>query len=222
MQENYKRVKIAIFDVCSSYVYFNTTFRFIEFVAKNDGELRKYLFKNIYFLRKIRFYRIFGDLLYRKHMIRLLKGFCKSDLYKLASDFVNDEMIFNINIKVDRIFKELKLKGYKCILLSAAISPPIIYFAEKVKADRYFASELTFDKNNIVKGKLGTDLLNDKKNVLVKQVQPLYGEIDFGKSYCITDNIEDLGLLEMFGNPMVVLHKGNRDFWNEHHFPIVR
>lgn len=184
-------MKLAIFDICGTLYFDNTTYSFLCWLS-NKGIIKynKKIMDAPYILRAINALSstLFCKDYYRELQIKQLSGLSYEVINKLAADFVeelNEKRISSTNNLLD----EYRRKGYTIVLASATIEPLARAIAKKIGVD-YFSSEVEF-VNEQCSGKLNRDLLFFKKEALLHLIKKSENIV------IVTDNFTDLELIQV-------------------------
>lgn len=159
-------VKLAIFDICGTLYYDNTTYSFLIWLS-NKGIIKnkKSIMDAPYILRALN--KIYSSLsgidLYRNIQIKQLAGFSYYDLTRWAIEFI-DSLEDNRILSTFALMEEYKCKGYNIVIASATIDPIAKAIANKLSVE-YYSSKLSYS-NNMCSGKLEKDLLLQKSDAI--------------------------------------------------------
>lgn len=126
----------------------------------------------------------FGVGIYRKHLIRQLKGVPRSDLYAAAAEVSNQLMEFSSQDPVIRFIQERRWS--KQIILSASVEPIVTCLAS-LHGMESLSSELSYE-SGLCTGVLARDLLG-KKHTIAAQMREM--GFDLTKATVVTDNVDD-------------------------------
>lgn len=212
----------AVFDVCDTMYYSNTTHDFIHFVFKEKSISVKKLVYNLlnskllplkYVLITV---SVFTNLdLLKKLNVYLLKGMSLRSISQLAERFVDEFLQDKKIVQIHNLIKTYKCAGLCIILCSSSIEPVVKAIADKTGNKDYIGTELEFEKG-IFTGKILKDTTSKKLEFLEKV--NLSGKIE----YAISDNVSDLELLTAANNGIAVVHnKKKYDFWRKHKVKII-
>ncbi|EEZ2311782.1 TPA: hypothetical protein HIQ17_004352 [Escherichia coli] len=193
-------MKLAIFDICGTLYYDNTTYSFLIWLS-NKGIIKnkKSIMDAPYILRALN--KIYSSLsgidLYRNIQIKQLAGFSYYDLTRWAIEFI-DSLEDNRILSTFALMEEYKCKGYNIVIASATIDPIAKAIANKLSVE-YYSSKLSYS-NNMCSGKLEKDLLLQKKVMLSKLLDNVEVAI------VVTDNFTDIELVKMCDHCHIIVH----------------
>lgn len=208
--------KIAVFDLDDTIVSINTTFRFIDFYLRRTSRLRYIIF---IIARELSFV-----IDYRKIAIKLLRGSSKDELESAANGFYSSSQKY-INIELLEVIERVKGEGCKLILVSGTLDCIAETFAENLGFDYWRSSVLSYQDGKCL-GTLSSDMLDHKQELV--NIDPVFENVDFSKSYCLSDNKTDLKLLSLFGNSLAIVHdsswdrKTEEDYWHKNGVKTMR
>jgi len=182
------------FDSFKSFLIFYYSKNFIKFLI---------YFPFLFFAFVFRKLKIINLKTAKELLLIGLKGKSRTSIHKLGQDFINIKFEKLFNKKALQTIQNFRQTGYLIFLVTSA---PNIYF-EHVK-NRFGFNEVCccemIYKNNVFTGKISSHTcfgMEKKKYILLVSKQH---SIDLSKSYAYTDNISDLPMLEVVGNPVVV------------------
>jgi len=187
--------KVAIFDFDNTIIEINSTFDFIGHFLWLHSKLKFIIFL---FLREFNFLLDF-----RSYAVSLLKGFKKETISEASKYFFEHSKKY-LNKEALEQIQYFKSNGYEIILISATLDFLLKPFADFIKCDSWFASELEFNEEEKCTGHFKKDLLG-RKEFLVKTKKE-FENINFKKSYCFSDNKEDIEFLKLFGESRAVIY----------------
>lgn len=218
-----KSIRTAVFDVCDTMYYSNTTHDFVRFVFNEKPfSFRKFIYKlfnsKLFPLRYL--FIIIGiisgwDLL-KKINVYLLKGMSFTQLSILAvrfvSEFLYDKQISQIHYLIDKYRKD----GLRVVLCSSSIEPVIRAVAESLGIKYFVCTTLQFE-GEIFTGKILEEITSKKLEILEKR--ELLGKIE----YAVSDNLTDLELLSAAKQGIAVVHNKKKwKAWEKYHFEIIK
>jgi HAD-superfamily subfamily IB hydrolase, TIGR01490 len=202
-------MEIAFFDFCNTLVKINTLSHFVDFVINDKRtshiNLRKWIFEKRGLLSMLRIYSS------RKIEIKCLYGIRRELLEEYAEEYYRKVISVNYNHGVVNKLYELKNKGFKIIVISAALDIYLKYIPEALPVDFVISSELAFNNDKCLGKILGIDSMGIGKIEKLKMVYDKYQDIKFNKSYFFSDGLEDVPLLKIVGNPFFVIKEDKRE-----------
>ncbi len=205
------RYPLAIFDVCGTLYRSNTTFDFIEFYWKEKSHkiLRLFFTLSRTIIGKavwIMLSKLYNQEIFRILAVRSLSGERMDDVDDAAQRFVKNVLSFKTRSNVFHILDLQRKQGAEIVLLSASLCPVVKAIASELRIERYYCSSL-----EVISGRLSGRYLNDvrgrKKEIFLKEIS------DSTNFVFVTDNKEDLPLLEFSSSPYIVVKKRHKNFW---------
>ena len=217
-----KLIRTAVFDVCDTMYYSNTTHDFVQFVFdKKSFSLRKFIYKlsNSRLLPLRYFLIIIGVLtgwdLLKKLNIYLLKGMSASQLSAISTLFVSEFLQKRQISQIHRLINKYIGEGLRIVLCSSSIEPVIKAVAENLGIKDFVSTSLKFD-GEIFTGQILEEITNKKLEVL--EDRRLSGNIE----YAVSDNITDLKLLLAASEGIAIVHNKNKhDYWRKYKVKII-
>ncbi len=212
----------AVFDVCDTMYYSNTTHDFVRFIF--DGKplsLKKltYLILNSkisplrYFLILISI-RTGWDAL-KKLNIYLLKGMSSVQISAVSARFVSEFLQDRKIVQTHRLIDKYASNGLRIVLCSSSIEPVVKAVADNLGIKYFVSTSLLFD-NEIFTGKILEDITHKKLEIL--EERKLSGEI----KYAVSDNLSDLKLLTAASQGIAIVHsKKKQDYWEKYQVKII-
>jgi phosphoserine phosphatase len=213
--------EIAVFDVCDTLYFSNTTHDFVRFVVSVKKRFRaQHSIMNSKFL-PFR-YLFIGISVYlgtdplRTFNVGLLKGYSRIELDQLARDFVATYLLDRRIEPVHAIVRNAKADGKRVILCSTSIDPVVAAVAGTLGDVEYISSTLEY-VNDICTGRIADDVGTSKLERL--RVIGIEGPIDAAYS----DNFGDLQLLSAARHGVAVVHsERKKEFWRERNIETLR
>ena len=202
---------LSIFDICGTLYRSNTTHDFLEYYWSKKNNLCFRLFFKVSRTKAIKFIwiilsKVFGTDIFRILAVRTLRGEKKADVDALAHTFVKNYLPSRIRSEIFALLNEQRNSGAEIVLMSASIYPVVKAIATMLKIEQYFCSMIA-DEHDILLGYLSFDMHGRKKEVFLKN-------FDSKKKFTfVTDNKEDLPLIELSAFPYIVTRKKNMKFW---------
>ncbi|ENA0807068.1 haloacid dehalogenase-like hydrolase [Providencia rettgeri] len=194
--------KKIIFDLCGTIVDSNTTFDFIKYYHRKKRNYMAYIYVSL-------LTSIFGKILHRtfrfsmrKKALKTLKGILPEQLISLAYGF--SEVTLK-NKKIDIVFKILEFyknnENYEIIIASASINPVVQAFSIILNIP-FISSELEI-KDKRITGYISCDLKGNKLKYFSEEQIHLV----------ITDNFDDLPLIQKAEKAIIISKSKNIDKW---------
>lgn len=199
-------MEVAFFDFCKTIVNVNSLNLYVKYILNKQTSLVTY-FKRILFAERAFISKVFRTNP-RYVEIYLLKGYSKEYLDNLAFQFFEELLIPNFNEKIIKRLIDLKKSGFYVIVISAALEIYLKHLSKVIPVDLVIGTELEF-KNNICTGKIkNIDPFGVGKLEKLKKTFSEYNNINWQESWFFTDDwINDKYLLDMVGNPVLVIKK---------------
>jgi HAD superfamily phosphoserine phosphatase-like hydrolase len=206
---------IALFDVCDTLYYSNTTFDFIYFYVKNYSpenlpKFKRLLNKNsLGFWFNIALAKFLGNDVIRNRAVKMLKGVSKQELYKAGKEFTE---VLTSQRKIEethRLMEAYQGNGYQIVLCSASIDPVVHNIAADLDAT-YYCTMLGYDANDICTGIIVRDLTGKKYDALQHDM----GLDGVAQIAAVSDNSTDRPLLAMAHQKHIVVYQeADKDLW---------
>lgn len=205
------RYSLAIFDVCGTLYRANTTFDFLEFYwrEKNNRRLRLFFYLSRTTLGKAAWVilsKIYGQDLFRRLAVRTLFGERVDAIDDAAQRFVKVVLSSRVRSEVFHILDVQRSLGAEIVLLSGSLCPVVRAIAFELKIERCHCSSLE-EKDGILSGYFSDDVRGRKKEIFLKEIS---NSVEF---VFVTDNKEDLPLLEFSSSPYIVVRRKHKKFW---------
>lgn len=221
MESTEQRGAIAVFDVCDTLYFSNTTHDFVRFVVSVKQRFQtKHAILNSRFL-PFRYLFIatsvyLGSDPLRTLNVGLLKGYSRKELDKLAREFVatylNDRKIEAVHATVRRSQAERK----RIVLCSTSIDPVVAAVAGTLGDVEFISSTLEY-VDDICTGRIADDIGTSK----LERLRHL--GIDGPIEVAYSDNFGDLELLSAARHAVAVVHsERKKDFWRAHNIETLR
>jgi len=180
MKETSTKDYINIFDVCGTLYSVNTTFAFIIFYHKHNGNYTYWLYSKIMTSKLGKLLAMIFRFSSRKKLLNTLKGVSKTDLYLVSEFFYDEVLLKNQNLKIFSMFEKFDNK----ILLSASIDPVIKVIASRLNCN-YYSSRLKYDNTECI-GVLDFDLKGNKASCIKTNIINV-----------VTDNLDDTDIIKL-------------------------
>lgn len=208
---------LAVFDVCDTLFYSNTTHDFIAFaVAADRGVVSRLIHASFNRKASPLYYvvllisRVLDTDIHLKMNLLFLRGYPKKELERTAARFMS-EVLRNRHIdEVHALLNDHIKAGRTVVLCSASIEPVVRAVANALGIEHFFGSPLRYD-HGIFNGALERSIRGNKAVEL--RAHGLNGKINFA----VSDNTSDIELLREALDPLAVVHNGkHREFWESH------
>jgi HAD superfamily phosphoserine phosphatase-like hydrolase len=201
-------MRIACFDICGTLYFENTTFDFLDVYLADCAAFRRLQgFRRSLIGRAIfkLVYRLFSVDLARKYAIRCLRGRSREAIDSAAAEYVAHRLT-PVEASHGRFRDELD-RGSSVVLVSATIGPVATAIAHRLGV-RAYSSQLAFDADGLCSGKLESDLLMCKREV-VERLRKSAKEIAF-----YSDNTTDAPVRPLADEFFAVVHtEPQARFW---------
>ncbi len=202
-----KTKKVALFDICHTLIGMTTIGDFTQHFLLSPEINKKFkLSKWIqHFLFKVfRKLHIIDNEVYRKHYIRLLKGYSVEDIASLAQIYFESRLQNSLKLRILDRLKKLKQDGYEIFLVSAGFDIYLKEFSKLIGAN-LICTIVEKSKNNIYTGKIkGLDCFGVNKVKKIQSEIPFFDDIDWGDSVAFSDDVSDIPMLSLVGGAFVV------------------
>lgn len=206
--------RIAVFDVCDTLYFSNTTHDFIRYVVEGkriSPSLILYKALNTKYLPflylLVAFSKVFHTDILKKINVSMLRGSSKKELYEMAGRFVSEFLSVREVPETHQILKEKLSNGTEVYLSSSSIEPVVQAVSEKLGCAGFFSTSLAYE-NDIFRGELVSDLTGAKLDALKE------AGLQEAVILAVSDNISDADLLRSAEVGIAVLHGGkHKDFW---------
>lgn len=216
-------IETAVFDICDTLYYSNTTHDFVRFVMQPTPiSIRKVIYTILNSKRlPLRYFLIFlsvktGRDLLRAYNVRLLREKSKTELQNLARSFVADYLSEKKIRQIHDLVASYKNRGFRVVLSSSSIEPVVAAVAEALKISHYVSTTLEYDHGAFT-GKISRDITNDKIRALKER--DLLGELKFAAS----DNTSDVDLLIYADKAIAIVHNTEKEaFWLRHKIDTIK
>ena len=215
-------VSVAVFDVCDTLYYSNTTHDFIGYLARHKfGSLRRVIYYLVnHKLSPLRYALIAlsvysGRDLHKKIAVRLLKGISEIEIDALARVFVRNYLNSRKIVEAHQRLKELCDDGSEIVLCSSSIEPVVSAVASELKVGNFTCTTLEYN-GNVLTGQIKEDITGKKVEALSKYLGVAVPD------HAISDNRDDLSLLLVARQGTAVVHSNrNFEFWNEQDVEMI-
>ncbi|MCC6453061.1 MAG: haloacid dehalogenase-like hydrolase [Acidobacteria bacterium] len=215
--------KLAVFDVCDTLYYSNTTHDFIRFVIElPESERTKralYSFLNSKAL-PIRYLLILISVATgwdapKAINLRFLRGMTADRMEGLADRFVDQFLKERIIAETNDLLLKFRNEGLRIVLCSSSIEPVVTAVARATGITDQVSSTLIYEQE-IFSGRIGEETVGKKLSFL----RMAFPETEI--EYAVSDNMSDADLLSAARRAIAVVHDpGKRSFWEERRFEII-
>lgn len=197
--------KVIIFDICGTLYHSNTTCDFCEWVEN------RFFYKNLLKFSKSIVGKIINkifELFFNYDLIRnlhvwSLKGKSMDDIVNEADAFVES---FLKDKKIMEVHEILSSKNKNnVVLISATLYPVAKAIAKNLRIALFYSTSLSFDKNNILSGKIDEDLSGNKHKLFKNK------KVDF----IATDNLNDYKLCLMSEEVVIISKQKHLKLWDK-------
>lgn len=213
---------IAVFDICDTLYYSNTTHDYIGFVAQRRFSLLKYLLYKVLnsSISPLRYFfiisaKFFGIDFHKKFNIRLLKGLSRKQLEEDANEFVTFFLFDKKITETHLMINKLLMQKIKIVLCSSSIEPVVKSIAKSLYVRDYVSTKLKF-VGEVCLGKIQEEIAGNKILALQRK--------DFKPPFfcAVSDNYSDTLLLQKADDKIAVVHS-NKSFiyWNGQSVKII-
>jgi phosphoserine phosphatase len=208
---------IAVFDLCDTLYYSNTTHDFVRYVAKSRFSITSKLFHKLANSRRSPFRYFFlavslatGFDVHKSINLRFLRGFTRVELEQLAEGFVCDFLDRRPVDQTHALLREMLRSGARVVLASSSIEPVVRAVARKMMITDWVCTTLEYASERMT-GRVLLEVSGRKLSAL----KP-FGGVP-GKLLCVvSDNKSDLSLLKAAEHPIAVVHSDSAlQFWNK-------
>jgi len=124
----------------------------------------------------------------------------------LGAAYAQERLIPSLRAEVLALWRKHKQRRDRCVIISGGLDVFLKPIAIHLEADDLICSQLEFH-NGVCTGRLAGE--DNVGVVKAKNLQRRYGTRSYVDSFAYTDNESDLPLLELVGNPCVVV-KGSQ------------
>ena len=213
----------AVFDICDTLYYSNTTHDFVRFVLEKEPvSARKFIcwLLNTKFL-PFKYFLIFlsiktGRDKLRSFNVSMLKGFSRRDLAERANQFVNEFLAPRRIEPTQELLRTQAAAGLRIVLCSSSIEPVVKAIAEKLAIKDHVSTSLEYD-GDLFTGRIAKDITRSKLQEL--KARNLLGELVFA----VSDNLSDLELLSAAKHALAIVHNCRKEkFWRDHKLEVLK
>lgn len=212
----------AIFDVCDTLYYSNTTHDFIRFVVDGDAmSFRKALYGVINSrLLPFRYAGIFLGLklkydIMKRFNIRMLKGRTRNELDSLAKEFTETFLSERKIVQTHALLKEQIEQGHRIVLCSSSLEPVVGAVAKELMIKDFAATTLEYE-DEVFTGEVIADITEQKLEVMKKL------ELAHNIVLAVSDNTSDLELMLAAQKAVAIVHDRRKEnFWRGHSFKTI-
>jgi len=215
--------KLAVFDVCDTLYYSNTTHDFIRFVIElpESERIKRALFS---FLNSkslpIRYLLILISVATgwdapKAINLRFLRGMTADQMEVLADRFVNQFLKERKIAETNDLLLKFRNEGLRIVLCSSSIEPVVTAVARAAGITDQISSTLLYEQE-MFSGRIGEETVGKKLGFLRRAFPET--EIE----YAVSDNKSDADLLSAAHRAIAVVHDpGKRSFWEKRRIEII-
>ena len=211
----------AVFDVCDTLYYSNTTHDFIRFVAKEAaGPARRSAFKMLdHQLSPLRYLLvgvglITGRDVFKMLSVAILKGMKDEEVRRVAERFVDEFLEMRKVPQTHKLIEQSARDGLRIVLCSSSIEPVVAAVAKRLGVRDFVCATLETESGRYT-GRIQEDPTGKKLSVL-RRISNL--KIDCA----VSDNLSDLELLSAARRGIAVTHnERKRRFWAGRNFEVI-
>lgn len=212
----------AVFDICDTLYFSNTTHDFVRFCIGKDGTWTN---------RAI--YRIFNDSrsplrymllalsrgfsvdLHKKINVYLLGGVPKKVLAQSAEMFVREYLSNREIPEAHRLLRDSQQRGLTVVLCSSSIEPVVEAVASSLNLSWVAASSLDY-RDGVFTGRIRSEIAGQKLNELVKR------GIAENLALAVSDNLSDEALLLSANEAIAIAYsEGKRRHWERLNVKVI-
>lgn len=215
-------VGIAVFDICDTLYYSNTTHDFVRYVLENEPvSAKKIIYRSLNAkLLPFRYLIIFlsvqtGRDILRSFNVSMLKGLTRQDLAERAKQFVKEFLAQRRIEQIQELLHAKSAAGLRVVLCSSSIEPVVEAIAEELRIEDRVSTSLEYE-GDVFTGRFSRDITRSKLQEL--RDRGLAGDL----VYAASDNLSDLELLSAAKESLAIVHNGRKEeFWRDHKFDIL-
>lgn len=212
---------IAVFDICETLYFSNTTHDFIRYFARNrPGLVRKGLFHLLnHRLSPLRYVLIGGSVAtgsdyFKRANVALLRGSSEAKVRWFADRFVREYLATRRVEQAQALIKEYVEKGTRVILCSSSIEPVVRAVGNELGIHDLVST--TLEKTD---DRYTGRILNDPTG---RKLAALRDLSDAEIVCAVSDNLSDLDLLSASKRGIAVVHNARkRRFWKGKDLEVI-
>lgn len=138
---------------------------------------------------------------------KLFRGVKLSYLEKIGEMWFSS--LDKSTVFIDEVLNHIepKRKDARLVLVSGSFNACLNPIANYVKASDIICTQLEIE-NGSLSGKVFLQLLGDQKGISIKKYAR-DNKVDLNLSYAYADDISDISMLDLVGNPNAIIHKSN-------------
>ena len=197
--------RLVIFDFCGTLIRFQTADRYVSFCVERlpNNKMVQCRHRLVQMMDKLRIFKIYNRIKpsnnFRKRVILWqLKGLSYYLCDQMAKQYFETELLPAVVSPLIEKLQEHLAQNDRVIILSGGYDIYIRYFAEYFGIKETISSKIAFE-DNVCLGKMdGKDCMRSNK------VSAMQSQMSGVTSYCYTDSMSDLPILEIVDNPIVV------------------
>lgn len=217
------REKLAVFDVCETLFYSNTTHDFIAFVVfqTENSSFSRVVFLLIFGkFSPLRYALIVSSIITgwdfaRSIALRFLRGLSSDEMDNLADRFVTSFLVNAEITETQNLLNELRATSSLVVLCSSSIEPVVDAIGRNLGNIDVIGSKLEFE-GGVFSGRILDDTTGKKIDFLRRSYPD--AEIE----WAVSDNVSDKDLLLAAEHPVAVVHNSKKlAFWKQFEVEIV-
>lgn len=215
--------KLAVFDVCETLYYSNTTHDFIAFVVVQTeySSFARLMFLLLFGKLSPFRYALIGFSIFtgwdfsRSIALRFLRGLSPSEMDNFADKFVTSFLVNAEITETQNLLKELRAAGSLVVLCSSSIKPVVDAIGRKLGDIDVIGSKLEFE-GGVFSGRIVDDTTGRK----IDHLRRSYPNAEI--EWAVSDNVSDKDLLLAAEHPVAVVHNYRKlAFWQQYEFEVV-
>ena len=213
---------LAVFDVCDTLYFSNTTHDFVRFAADNKmSGIRRSIFhifnariSPLFWLLLVTS-RLSGKDIHKSLNIGLLGGMSSQEVEKLASKFYQ-EFLSDKKISVSHeLMYDARKAGHVILLCSSSIEPVVKVVAERIGADAYLCTELEVLDDHI-SGKISHEL----QGIKIGNIRERFPDDEV--ALAVSDNLSDASLLAAAQKAIAISYSDRASqFWKDQNVEVI-
>ena len=217
-------ITLAIFDFCETVVKYQTADRFVDFIvakAKSKSSfwigISNFLGNRIFTIFMGKF---FPKLNFGKRVKWLkIRGLDTDELKYLSEIYAQEIKKDVVHEVVDKI-QWHKSNSHHLVIISGGYENYLIYFKEIFGFDGVLGTQIA-EGNGKLKGEFdGSDCMFEEK-VYRLQAYLKENKLQVEESYCYTDSITDLPILQYSNHPYVISYKNSQTWAEKNEFKQI-
>ncbi|MEP7076303.1 MAG: HAD-IB family phosphatase [Acidobacteriota bacterium] len=217
-----KLIPTAVFDVCDTLYYSNTTHDFVRCVVEkmpiSPATVVYRLLNNRWSPLRYLFVALgvaTGWDGLKKYNVSVLTGMKSEEIAAHATCFVEQFLDQRKIIQTHDLIEKFKKDGLRVVLCSSSIDPIVAAVARDLGIEDFVGTSLKFEGDTFT-GAISNETTGRKLAIL--NTKDLIGSLE----YAASDNLSDLSLLVASKNAIAVTHRRkNEAFWKSRDFKII-